>query len=547
MRALIALFLCGFLLDQQPQAIRVNSQLVEINVVALNKTGQPVVDLAKDDFEILDNGKPQEVRFFALEARTEHAATLDPLPEHVFSNKTLGKVATAPGVNVVLFDLLNTEFADQANAKQQLLSLMHRLQPVERIGVYVLGREVSVLHDFTDDPRQLAAVLAHFEGRPPSELAAVGDAQASPVDLGGAANRFAEAERLLKGAQNVQKDYFNVDRATVTLNAIKNIARHLARQPGRKILVWISASFPFTLGVSQQDLDELAKDSPNRERGSFRALLDSTIRAVSDANMAIYPVDARGLIPSSDYDAGNPSGSPDGYSRAEERNRPLYHPPNLDSMENLANGSGGRAFFNTNDLQQSISTALADNRLTYTLAFSPASAPDDKFHTLKVTVRRKDITIRYRHGYLAASRPPGPSDPRAILEDTVASPLEASAIGITVKAEAPKSTDGVWHLVTTVDAHDLAVAEQNGKWVGHLQVLYSVQAQTGRELGGTLDNVNLDLKPEVWARITADGLPMTKEFQAPPNAFKVRVAVFDASTGRLGSVSIPLTQVPEGK
>jgi hypothetical protein len=129
----------------------------------------------------------------------------------------------------------------------------------------------------------------------------------------------------------------------------------------------------------------------------------------------------------------------------------------------------------------------------------------------------------------------------------IASPLEASAIGITVKAEAPKSTDGVWHLVTTVDARDLAVAEQNGKWVGHLQVLYSVQAQTGRELGGTLDNVNLDLKPEVWARITADGLPMTKEFQAPPNAFKVRVAVFDTSTGRLGSVSIPLTQVLEGK
>ncbi len=62
MRALIALFLGGFLLDQQPQAIRVNSQLVEINVVALNRAGQPVVDLTKDDFEILDNGKPQEVR-----------------------------------------------------------------------------------------------------------------------------------------------------------------------------------------------------------------------------------------------------------------------------------------------------------------------------------------------------------------------------------------------------------------------------------------------------------------------------------------------------
>jgi len=547
MRAFIALLLSAFLLGQQPQAIKVNSQLVEINVVALDKAGQPVVDLTKDDFEVFDNGKPQEVRIFSLETKTEHAATPAPLPEHVFSNKTLGKVATAPGVSVVLFDLLNTEFADQANAKQQLLSLMHKMQPGERIGVYVLGREVSVLHDFTDDPRQLAAVLARFEGQPSPELATVGETQLGPLGLGDDANRFAEAERLLKRAQNVQKDYFNVDRATTTLNVIKNIARHLARQPGRKSLVWISGSFPFTLGVSQQDLDEMAKDSPNRERGSFKALFDSAMRAVSDANMAIYPVDARGLIPSSVFDAGNPSGSPDGYSRTEERNRPLYHPPNLDSMENLANKSGGRAFFNTNDLQQSISTALADNRVTYTLAFSPASAPDDKFHALRVTTRRKDVTLRYRHGYLAASQSPGSSDARAILEDTVASPLEASAIGITVKAEAPKSAGGQWNLVTTVDSHDLAVAEQNGKWVGHLQVLYSVRAETGKELGGTLDDVNLDLKPEVWARIAADGLPMAKEFRAPPNASNVRIAVLDVSTGRIGSVSIPLAQVPQGK
>jgi len=543
MRALIALLVGGFLLDQQPQPIRVNSQLVEINVVALNRAGQPVVDLTKEDFEILDNGKPQEVRFFALEAKTEHAAAPTPLPEHVFSNKTLGKVAIAPGVSVVLFDLLNTEFADQANSKQQLLSLMHKLPTGERIGVYVLGREVSVLHDFTDDPRQLAAVLAHFEGRPASDLVAIEDTQARPMDLGAAANRFAEAERLLKAGQNVQRDYFNVDRATITLNAIKDIARHLARQPGRKSLVWISGSFPFTLGVSQQDFDELAKDSPNRERGSFQALFDSAMLAVSDANMAIYPVDARGLIPSSLYDAG----SPDGYSRTEERRRPLYGPANLDSMENLANKSGGRAFFNTNDLRQSISAALGDNQVTYTLAFSPAAAPDDKFHTLKVTVRRKDITLRYRHGYFAASRGLRSSDPRAILEEAVTSPLEASAIGLTAKAEAPKSADGAWHVVITIDSHDLAVAEHSGKWVGHLQVLYSMQAETGRELGGTLDNVDLDLKPEVWARIAADGLPMTKEFRTPPNAFKVRIAVRDPSTGRLGSVSIPLTQLTLGK
>jgi len=517
-------------------------QQVEINVVALDKTGEPVVDLTKNDFEILDNGKPQEVRFFALETKSQPSVPPVPPPEHFFSNKTLGKVATAPGVSVVLFDLLNTEFAEQAYAKQQLINLLHKIQPGERIGVYVLGREVSVLHDFTDDPGQLATVLARFEGRESHELAgATGDPQQRPVDLSASRARFGEAEKLLNGAKDVQSDYFNVDRVTITLKAFKDIADHLARQPGRKSLVWISGSFPFVLGVSQSDLEELAKDSPNRERGSFQALFDSAMRAVSDANIAIYPVDARGLIPSSLYDASGTAGSTGGYSRAGEQNRPLYRPPNLDSMENLANKSGGRALFNSNDLQQSISSALADNRMSYTLGFYPSSTPDDRFHTLKVRVGRKNINLHYRQGYLADSRASRPSEPKAILEDAVGSPLDASAIGITVKVEAPKSTNGAWHLIATLDSHDLAVDEENGKWVGHLQVLYSVQAETGKELAGILDKVNLDLKPEIWSRIAIEGLPLRKEFQTPSNAVKVRIAVYDLSTGRVGSISIPLS------
>lgn len=539
--AFLLFLLLGSGIDQQPEPIRISVQLVEVNVIAVDRAGKPVGDLTEDDFEILDDGKPQEIRYFASEIKTLPSAPPVPLPEHFFSNKTVGKVATAPGFSVVLFDLLNTELADQAGAKQQLISLLHKIQPGERIGVYVLGRQVSVLHDFTDDPGQLATVLARFEGRESHALlAATGDAQQRPDDLSAAGGRFAEAERLLNGAKNVQSDYFNVDRATITLNAFRAIANHLARQPGRKSLVWISGSFPFTLGVSQKDLDELAKDSANRERGSFQGLFNSAIRAVSQANLAIYPVDARGLIPSSVYDA---TGS-NGYSLAREQNRPTYSPPNLDSMQNLANKSGGRAFFNTNDLQQSISSALADNRVTYTLGFSPAAAPDDKFHTLKVRVRRQNVNLRYRQGYLAASRNSRPSDPKVILEDAVRSPLDASAIGITVKAQPPYSTNGAWRLVTTVDSHDLAINEEHGKWVGRLNVLYSVQAETGKELAGVLDSVNLDLKPEVWSRIAAEGLPLVKEFQTPHNASRVRLAVYDPSTGRVGSISIPLNPTP---
>ena len=454
MRIIVAIFLLGFLAEQQFEPVRVNVRLVELSVIVHNKVGDAVTDLAKEDFEILDNGKPQEVRYFALERPTKPSASLVSLPKHVFSNRTLGAVETAPGVSIVLFDLLNTEFTDQSYSRTQLVSLLHKIQPGQRIGVYVLGREVSVLHDFTEDPSQLAAVVARFEGRKSHELSGSTGDQQRPVDLSAASSRFGEAEKLLNGAENVQRDYLNVDRATITLGAFKGIADHLAPQPGRKNLVWISGSFPFTLGLEQRDFDKMAKDSANRERGSFQVLFDSTMRAVNSADLAIYPVDARGLLPSTSYNAGDPS--------AYSRNTSSYRPPNLDSITNLANKSGGRAFFNTNDVEQAIGEALADGRVSYTLGFYPDSAPDDKFHSLKVQVQRKGVTVRCRQGYFALSQSHGNSDPRTLLQQAVASALDASAIGITVKLETPRSTNDFWGLTSTVDSHDFAVEQQNG-------------------------------------------------------------------------------------
>jgi hypothetical protein len=209
-------------------------------------------------------------------------------------------------------------------------------------------------------------------------------------------------------------------------------------------------------------------------------------------------------------------------------------------MENLANKSGGRAFFNTNDLQKAISAALDDGRVTYTLGFYPTSEPDNKFHTLKVQVRRKGVNLRYRQGYLALAQSSGDADSKAKLQEALASPVDAAAIGVTVKVEHPQSTNEAWNLITSIDSHDLAMEQKSEKWVGHLQIVYSVQADTGKELGGLLDNVNLDLKPEIWSEIVAKGLVLRKKFNPPSGASKVRIAVYDLSTGRIGSISVPL-------
>jgi VWFA-related protein len=537
MRIFVAILLGGLFVGQHPETIRVGVRLVQMSVVARNNAGEQLTDLTQDDFEILDNGKPQAIRFFALETRSAPAVVPVPLPEHVFSNRTENKVATAPGVTIVLFDLLNTHFTDQVYAKQQLIRVLQQIQPGQRIGVYVLGREVTVLHDFTDNPAQLAAVLRRFEGREPHELTgAERNQEESAADLSAVNGRFAEAEKLLNGAKNVEQDYFNVDRATITFKAFEGIANHVAPAPGRKSLVWISGSFPFTLGVTEKDFESMVTDSPNRVRGSFQVLFDLAMRAVNNADLAIYPVDARGLVLPTGYDASNSAGS----LRDIRQNTQAPEPPNLDTMRNLANKSGGRAFFNTNDLEGAISTALDDGRVTYTLGFYPTSAPDSKFHTLNVRVRRGGVSLHYRQGYLALAASTGDADSKAELKEALASPVDAAAIGITVKVEHPQSTGDDWGLITNIDSHDLAMERQGEKWLGHLQIVYSVQAETGKELGGILDNINLDLKPEIWSDIVAKGLVLRKRFNPPRGASKVRIAVYDVSTGRIGSISIPL-------
>ena len=109
-----------------------------------------------------------------------------------------------------------------------------------------------------------------------------------------------------------------------------------------------------------------------------------------------------------------------------------------------------------------------------------------------------------------------------------------------MKVEHPQSTLEDWGLITNIDPHDLATEGQGEKRVGHLQIVYSVQTETGKELGGILDSVNLDLKPEIWSQIIAKGLVLRKRFNPPRGASKVRIAVYDLSTGRIGSVSVPL-------
>lgn len=535
-RCVAAVLMAALLFAQEPAPVRVNVRLVQVNVIVRDRSGNPVTGLSKDDFEITDNDKPQKISFFEGENAVV-AKSPAPLPANVFSNRIDAETQATSGITVVLFDLLNTAFADQVSARDRLVQVLRQIPPGQRIGVYALLRELTILHDFTDNPAQLAGVLEQLQGQTSHALTNSEEAPLpKPIESPATKAALEVLVHLTDGAQRVSKDYYNLDRGTITLNAIEMIANHLASTTGRKNLIWISGSFPFTLGLTDQDLKKMKNDSPNRQRGPFEGPFEQAMRAVSNANMAIYPVDARGLMALADYDAGT------AMAKTSHTNPDIAttHMENMDTIENLASKSGGQAFFNTNDLQKAVRTALDDGRMTYTLGFYPEPTVQNKFHTLKVQVNRKDVTLRYRQGYFAVGERPADINPNAVLRELLASPLDASSIGITAELQAPTANGGAWTVNPVIDSDDLALDDRAGRRVGQLQIVYSVQDKTGKELAGVRDEVNLDVKPAVWKVIQAKGLALQKQFTPPANATTIRIAVYDPGSGRSGCVSVPL-------
>jgi VWFA-related protein len=171
---------------------------------------------------------------------------------------------------------------------------------------------------------------------------------------------------------------------------------------------------------------------PAREHLTFSDEIDRTVRAVNNAKLAIYPVDARGLMTSPQFSAER---SGNANRRPPKMPAPAPGSKNQDTMRELASRTGGRAYVNTNDLNKAIRDAIQDTRVTYTLGFYPSGEKfGGKFHELKVKVDRPGANLRYRKGYFDfAEQPQDAKVRKAELSDAVWSPMEASGLGLIVQ------------------------------------------------------------------------------------------------------------------
>src|SRR5712692_1517915 len=363
--------------EQKPEvpspAIRVSVRLVIADAVVTDKDGKVVTGLGAQDFTLLEDGKPQKVTTVSFEQAAELARALRSrrgnLPPNVTTSRPEYRMPPGAPV-VVLLDALNTPIRDQGRVRMEMLKYLDtQLQPGQPIAVYTLTRSLRLLQDFTDDPALVKAAVQSFNPTVSLEL------QLSDVDqrlprLSGARpdsgvrspNR--DAGVFLDRMADFYNDQANLAidmRVGMTLTAFRAVAQAVSGLPGRKSLIWVSGSFPMATYSRIIKYSADGDNDPNRV--AFNELYKDRIReptsVLTDARLAVYPVDARGLVGQLLGGAENQGVNKSGFlvGGAEYAQNLQLASGSLQesqaTMKQVAGDTGGKFFINQNELDHS--------------------------------------------------------------------------------------------------------------------------------------------------------------------------------------------------
>jgi VWFA-related protein len=529
--------------------------MVVVDVVATDKKGEPATDLRQSDFSIMEDGKEQTIKVFAFQRPAEQGAPSGgalaekKLPANVYTNIPSYKPASA--LTVVLLDALNTTMPNQAYVRDQMIRYLEHMPDDRPVAVYTLGTKLRLLQDFTTDHATLKEVvrkirasasplLDNAAGGPDQELLPAGLADALPANMLNGIMTF-EQERIA----------FQTDlRIAYTVKAMNILSRQLAGYPGRKNLVWVSEAFPLRIDPNLELSNSFAGTR------NYGAEIAAAADAMMDAEVAIYPIDARGLVGSSYFSAASTGRDKFGRSlgRGDRMGTALSNESSAlqaahAGMQDLADRTGGKAFFNRNDLDGAIRRSMDDGSTYYTLAYYPASKNwDGKFRKIHVTVNRPGIKLRHRLGYYAV-------DQKTISERK--EKIETAAFSDAMSIETPVATALVFHAGVVppsaatqykvyvnfaADPHTISFEEGNDG-LHHARVecaiaAFSEKGKYVKSIGGV---TNAALKPETFSRVMQASFPCYQVIELPPGTYLLRLGVRDMTTGLLGTINAKVT------
>ena len=541
---------------QQPPpkrpVFRGNTQIVSVDVIVRDGSGTVVKGLTQGDFEILEDGKPQEIRSFTFEEITDKArpgvataellagaqerladetrraqpaaqkpaATESETPRPMASDELAGR-----RLIVLLFDISSMQPEDVQRAVDSATKYVdEKMSPADMVAVATISSQLDVLTDFTADKAKVGGALATLGYKE-------GTATPPPTADTVATDEQTAADESTASADTAEMDMFNND---IRLRALRALSETLAPIEQKKSILYFSA------GMQRSGEDNQVE-------------LRSAINAAVRAHVAIYAVDTRGLqaiVPGGDATRASGRGT-DLFSGRGVAQQYSQMNASQDTLASLSSDTGGKAFMDSNDFGEAFARVQRDMSAYYLLGYSSDNVTKDgRFRRIRVRLKKPmpGARVEARGGYYAdrdfAHTARG--DRQQQLQEQLFSAVSATDLPVLVNAGFFRLAADRYYVPISVAVPGSAVPAPADKDKDRLEldVLGVVLDEQGRPVGHIQETMKLP--PGSIGTLTARNILYQSAVTLPPGRFSVKVVVRENVSGLTGSFEAPVV-VPELK
>jgi VWFA-related protein len=522
---------------QEKLKFRSQSILVQVPVIVNDKHGSHVHGLTKNEIHVLENGKEQAIRVFEEKFAVEGDFPVAPSHAGEFHNLVLSDQQPRT-VTVIALDTVNTPYLDQVIGRQQLLKyLAESLDSSKATALMVMtSHGLEVVQGLTGDTMHLVEALKKVSSEPEAMYGVSPETQAdaaeSNLSLPDAFTPGALSQFIRYGDAEVGR-IKQEEAIETTLNSLMEVAWALSGVPGRKSLIWATGGFPFELTTPT-----------SLPAGSLGFLYQRTIDALAEAQVSVYPVDVRGLT-SADSGIGPHVGA---WSQAERTRVAWLQATTLDTMDDFADLTGGKAFYNTSDLATSFKRAADDSSSYYLVGYYlNMQNKNPGWREIKVKVDRKDVQVRARKGFYATNGSIKMEEVRRTdLRYALTSPIEGTGVPVSVQWLGQSNDKGATRkeaflVRLPVDGLSPDPAGPNKFNFDVAAAVYPANSKAVKPTATLAKTFTPSLSDAQLASVRASGIGFNDAFDLAPGAYAVRFVVRDNVTGKIGSVTAPLT------
>lgn len=561
----------------EEEVVVISTNLVQVDVVITDREGRHVTDLKPGDFEIYENKKKQQITNFSYIATGGQ-------PSDPSSGKTDAQPANPPSSQMrrtlaIVVDDLGISFESLPFVRDALNKFVdEQMQPDDQVAIFLTSKSVSSLQQFTSDKNRLRAAIASIRFYPGGHggLSAFEQPSMQLKDATESSELMNKSAAIIADVEAARAANYTVG----TFGTLDFIIQGLGELPGRKAMMIYAESFRLftSRGRNVQLLEYLKRITDRANRASTviytidASGLNQLNATAADKVLGLsYTFDPKILLsgpggaspedsksnqstvaPSLSQVSRNEGGSSAAFKNLEELMR-LRDTQNIESqsvLSLLAEETGGLFTRNTNNLAVGTQKMLEDQKGYYLIGYRPdAPMVDEKtgrqrYHNLTVKVKRAGLRVRSREGYYGITTSEARRKARRTREEQLAaaitSPFYARGVDLRMTPLFFNERDAGYYIRALLHLDPQALTFTAVEADGSRQTVFDILAVNFGEGGKVVDQYNdtqtIKVPAAAYERMLHDGLSFVLNIPVKqPGSYQLRMAVRDATTGRVGA------------